>query len=366
MKLMAKRRRTLDRLLGSEFRKKFKRMHPEFERLLFGPASRTAMESARKIKKRFEAFKYWVVRDKRKAIDEMFFKYENLPPFTKEYWFMHLDSVEPGLSRQLVFMFMKYSSKAKSNRGIRLDKKPGIACWFFDGKKYDVAEVRHDVKIEKNRIHSPIFRFEGSYPNYSLKIYKGKKKIGDLKFHEAKKKRKYDFDNVFVGPLGFELVNLYLDFKGMLNSKKISGVSLVQKVIVTTPFLPWRWGWVHFRDGSVVEYFLPQLDFLGVKYRIKPTLRFTDRRGKRFDFENFEIKKAGDRWFLHTRGGELSLLMKSYASSRFIIQSIGKFHYDEYFTKVIDFSFKRGGKEISMEQVRHGSGLVEDAYGFTL
>lgn len=354
----------INEILTPEFRQKLNKINPKLEKLILKPVNRSASRAINGLKSRFSAFKYWIVRDERKAVDDMLFKYENLPPFTKEYWFMHLNGLDPKLSRQMILAFIKFSSGARGNN-MDLTKKPGIVCWLFDKRKHTIAELATEIKITNKKISSSIFCFEGTYPNYSLTILKKGKKICNLTFSEPKMDKKYKFSSDFTGPLGFEHINLYLDFKGTLNSRRISGKSLVQKVIATTPFLPWYWGHIHFKDGSRMEYFLPQLDILGIKYKIRSSLRFNYPDGRVTKLRDFEIKKSGDKWELNAANNKLSMKMKWYSSSKFMFESIGKFYYKEYFVEVTDFSLKDGGKTISMDKVGHGSGLVEEAYGFT-
>jgi hypothetical protein len=318
-----------------------------------------------KIKLKFDALKYWFLRDKRRSVDDMFFKYENLPPFTKELWFMHMNAMDPPTPRQMVLTFLKFNSCVRAN-DVDISKKPGVVCWLFDKKKYKVAEQAVDIGIRKNRISCPLFCLEGSYPNYSLKISKNGREICDFKFSESKIRKKNLFASDFIGPIGYENVNMYLDFKGKLNSKRISGKSIIQKVIITTPLLPWKWGNIHCRDGSMLNYWVPQLILFGSEYNIHPHLRFHHSSGKVFNFKDFEINKYGKRWELRTNDRNLSLILETYCSSKFVFKSIGKFSYNQHFADVIDFSFRDNKEVISMTDLGHGSGLIEDAYGFSL
>ncbi len=354
----------INEIITPEFRQKLNKINPKLEKLILKPVNQSTKKAINELKSRFIAFKYWIVRNERKAVDDMLFKYENLPPFTKEYWFLHLNGMDPKLPRQIILAFIKFSSGARGNN-MDLTKKPGIACWLFDKRKQIIAELATDINITKKKISSPIFCFEGTYPNYSLTILKKGKKICDLAFSEPKIGEKYKFSSNFIGPLGFEHINLYLDFKGTLNSRRISGKSLVQKVIATTPFLPWYWGHIHFNDGSRMAYFLPQLDILGIKYRIRSSLKFKHPDGRVTNLRDFEIKKSGDWWELHTADNKFFIKMKAYTSSKFMFESIGKFHYKEYFVEVTDFYLKDDRRTISMDKLGHGSGLVEEAYGFT-
>lgn len=278
---------------------------------------------------------------------------------------MHLNSVEASRPRQVVVCMIRFSSGGKGNRK-DLSKKPGIACWLFDGRKQTIAEGPADVRIRGKTISSPAFTFEGSYPDYSLTLCTAGKQIGRLCFHEPARGKKEKFFSNTIGPVGFYHYNLYLDFDGTLNSKRITGRSFIQKVVITSPMPAWWWGNLNFKDGSRLDYFLPRLDVLGHTYTLLSCLKFARPDGTVLRLGEFCIKKSGKEWELKTKDNRLSLKMRKYASSQFVFESIGRLEYDEHLVEVTSIHLQDGKKTLCLYSLGHGSGIIEDANGFLI
>jgi len=320
------------------------------------------IKGLKNIESRFAGFRYLISKGKREVVDEMLFTFEVLPPFAKEYWFFHLNSPD---KRQLILSFGRSLSSFKvddyviDNKALsEKEKECGMFSWFFDKKKNIVFNTKDTVRIDKNRIQSKKFHFYGSYPDYELKG-----NFCDIKFTEPKKGKKYKFKQYFRGPFGYELVNMYFDFSGTLNKKPFKGKSYIQKVILSTPFIPWKWGRINFTNGSILNFFIPYVDLFGFRYRFSPYLEFYDSKTqKTFVYKDVTVTSEKSKWII--KNGSLTLVIRPYASHEFRFKSFGKYSYKEFFVTVEDFSFKSGA--ISLSDLGKGSGLFEDASGFAL
>ncbi|MFH1750111.1 MAG: hypothetical protein ABH863_00360, partial [Candidatus Micrarchaeota archaeon] len=200
------------------------------------------------------------------AADEFFFDFAALPPLGKEYWFLHF--TDPKTKTQMVATFGRAQSEMDINR-LRIKGRVdelGMECaaviWVFDSKKKVLLNSRQHIRLEKGSVQNSLgfsskeaeFDFHGKYPKYELDYRRGKHQI-HLKLTKSPKGKPFEILNSFSPTIGMGLANLYFDFEGTLLGRPISGKCYVQKVILTSPFIPWNWGRFYFKDGGIFEFF---------------------------------------------------------------------------------------------------------------
>ncbi|MEK6843599.1 MAG: hypothetical protein AABY04_03860 [Candidatus Micrarchaeota archaeon] len=347
----------------------------EYENTLmqFSPIQKNEINRRiRQLENRFSSLTKFFKFQKYSAADDFLFKYEKLPPFGKEYWFLYF--VEPKTKHQLIVTFGRYSSHININKleltgsseETNISECAAVA-WMFDKKRKILlnskqkVEVVYGEKDSKKKIEfegkGNKFNFSGKYPNYNLSL---NTKMGNthLELYRSKKGKPFEIQHLFAGNLGFGLVNLYFDFKGTLLGKKIEGKCYVQKVIVTSPFIPWNWGRFYFQDGSIFEFFTPYIPFLPTKVKFASLVHYYDaKKNKTYKLKGLKIEKAAglSRW--HIFGDDYSLYARPYSEFLFKFEGLGFFKYYEYFTEAVDFY-------VMGKQLENGVGIIEDAYGF--
>jgi len=317
----------------------------------------------------------------KKEIDPMFFCFEDLPAYGKEYWFMKFVSTENDDDRQLLTMFgistndLRINSKRVNCSSGSEHKNGFMTSWFFDGGKHMVVDAPGKVSIGDNQIDvmgkdKTIVSYAGEYPKYGLSVTKGNRRICDLKLGApCDDSVPFEFSHFFKGFLGFALINLYFDFEGMLNNKKFKGKCYVQKVIVIGPFVPWYWGRIVFSNGSVLSYYVPYLKLYKFDYTLgDSSFEFYDNETKNtFKTKDISVEKFGKkfpRWVITNSKRSLFVSMNTYASHKFVFKRLGFFTYEEYLGRATDIMIE--GKSIDMKKLGSGFGLIEDAKGFVL
>ena len=348
---------------------------PENERKVIG-------QRIENIKGRYDNIKrLFLKKEKSKVVDDIFFSFDELPIFGKEYWFMKFTS-DTGSKTQLLFMFgrsagdMVINGKYLVNKRLSTDKRSGyVVSWAYDEEQKSIIDDQSTIKISKNSIdvkNKSIFAcFSGSFPKYDLNISKNDEEICSLKITEPEDQAlKFEICENYKAFFGYELVNLYFDFKGKLFGKDFSGKCYVQKVVVVGPFIPWRWGRIVFKNNSILTYFIPNLELMGLEYRIDPSFAYYDSVSKKnyryTDVDVYAFPCADDhmRWIVTGNKNNLFICMKSYGHEVFTFRKLSNFTYIEYLVEVIDFSLIIDGKKIDLMDVGGGFGMVEDTGGY--
>ncbi len=334
------------------------------------------------IKDRYDTIKrLFLKEEKSKVVDDIFFSFDKLPVFGKEYWFMKFTS-DTGSKTQLLFMFgrsagdMVINGKYLENKKLSRDKYQGyVVSWAYDEEQKSIIDDQSTIKIPKNSIDvknkSISACFSGSFPKYNLNISKNDKVICRLKITEPEDQAlKFEISENYKAFFGYELVNLYFDFEGKLFRKDFSGKCYVQKVVVVGPFIPWRWGRIVFENNSILTYFIPNLELMGLEYRIDPSFDYYDSISKKnyhytdVDVYAFPCADGCTRWIVTGNKNNLFICMKSYGHEVFTFRKLSNFTYIEYLVEVIDFSLSVDGKEIDLKDVGGGIGMVEDTGGY--
>ena len=69
-------------------------------------------------------------------------------------------------------------------------------------------------------------------------------------------------NNEFVGGMGYDIIRLHAcETTGKVGEDDVSGTAYFQKVTVQAPSVPWFWGFLHFDDGSYLDWFVPHASF---------------------------------------------------------------------------------------------------------
>ena len=322
-------------------------------------------------------------KEKKKAIDKFFYSFDELPILGKEYWFMKFTS-DTGSKAQLLFMFGRSAGDMSLNGKYIEDKQLGpnkykgyTVGWSYDNKQKSIVNDLGTIEMSDNKIDiengSVSSCFCGTFPKYNLRISKNNKEICNLKIIEPKKGNlSFEIYEEYKAFFGYNLINLFFDFEGKLFNKKFKGKCYVQKVVVVGPFIPWRWGRIVFKNGSILTYFTANLEILGLKYNKSMNSTYYDSISKKlYDYHDIEVyafpgSDGKVRWIVESKKNDLSIYMKSYGKEVFDFKRMGKFRYVEYLVEVIDFSLNLNNKNIGMKEVGGGIGVVEDTQGYVI
>jgi len=167
---------------------------------------------------------------------------------------------------------------------------------------------------------------------------------------------------------------LYFDFEGLLFDKEFSGKCYAQKVIVVGPFIPWKWSRIIFMNGSILTYYIPNIEIGGVEYEIRNFMEFYDAENKKMHrFKKAKVheypsekgdKRWDKRWVITAEEGKVFMVMKSYCKESFSFMNNFNFSYIENLVDVVDFQIEIEGKFITLKETGSGLGMVEDTSGF--
>jgi hypothetical protein len=331
------------------------------------------------IRSNFEKTKHlFLKKRKRREMDTWLFNCETLPKFGKEFWFMHFVSTDKDSKGQLILTFGQSEGKVNVNKMTidPRDKKPNVAsvCWAYLDKKMEILNSATTFTKSPGRFilknNEAEISFNGNYPKYSLCIKSKGKLIADLDTSGIKTKQKrYEFTENFKGVFGYELVNLYLDFKGVLDNKKIKGRAIVQKVLITGPFVPWRWGRFTFRDGSTLEFYKLYVGAKNLNYRVISTYRFSGiKSGEHSVFQNLIVDQIPNMpfWSVQSPDKKIMMILEIYSTEKFTLKARGNIDYTEHLVRIVYFQLERNGKIISLDDLGGGIGMFEVTKGYMI
>lgn len=341
---------------------------PDTQRLIL-----ESEEFQKNMEKRFS--RYRLMFDKRldRSYDEILFTLEDLPIFCKEYWFMLF--IEPG-GKELMCTFGRSRGNYEVN-GVRLssDDKNNLAfaAWYDDNGIVEHPQRKGTFKISPNKItctgENLNMSFEGKYPKYEFSI-DDFAKMSLSKPKNVLKGEFYEAHHLIGGLVG--VANLYFDFKGTLKGEPWKGKCHIQKVIMTSPLAPWRWGTFYFEDGSSFSYFSTLLTTLGKQISYKNVGHFYSAKdNKTYKIAPYNLAKVGDGkggWIFNSRVKDVkcSAKMTTRSAYAFNMKTFGDFTYMQYPTDLNEFTFEIEGKTYDLESLGKGSGFTEDAFGLLL
>jgi hypothetical protein len=318
-----------------------------------------------------------------KNIDDLLFSFDDLPLFGKEYWFMKF-TANDGSKRQFFLMFGRTDGDIEVNGRYIKDSKVSdnrtegyCVSWEYDEKQRTITDDLCTIEIKDDIIacfnDNISAEFCGSFPEYSLNIMEAGKKFCSL---TIKKPENTEFiselSEQFKGLFGFRLANLYFDFEGQLSCNDFSGKCYAQKVIVVGPFIPWKWSRIVFRNGSILTYFVPSIEVMGVEYDIYNSMSFYDSMTQKMHYfekvsvHEYPSEKEDKRWIVTAEGNKVFVVMKSYCKKSFSFRKDFDFKYIENLVEVIDLKIETNYDVITLDTTGSGQGMVEDTSGFVI
>ena len=319
------------------------------------------------------------------CLDEIFYKYESLIPFGKEYWFAIFNSLDGKKPMQLVATFGRRNSRRTEIDEIEVSGlnpvdgvlSTGAFVWCYDEKKkIFVSPVRSKTIAGEQSITTTGDGLEivisGTVPEYRVTI-KSDEINGDFKLTRPLSGYDEEVLNELKMGLNYQVYNLYYNFTGTLNDKEFSGRCYLQKVILSTPLVPWYWCRLIFRDGSFLVFFKPYFGSKEYNYALRNKGAFYSAKHDRlFWFQNIIVNsdKRNVYWRFRSsgNGSAMDISVKAYANHLFSFRSGGFFNYHEYMVIVKKFFFSGDGGEIvvNYKDLGPGAGMVEDATGILI
>lgn len=350
---------------------------PEIEKKAF-------IESIQKIKESEDKIERLLLKKEiKRGIDDFLFSFEELPLFGKEYWFMKF-TADDGSRRQFFLTFgrsagdIEVNGKYVENSRIIDNKTEGYCVsWAYDEMQRGITDDLGVIEVKDERVTciSKDMRaeFYGSFPKYVLDISNNGEIICSLDIKEpADNNYNSEVSEQFRGLFGYRLANLYFDFKGILFEKEFSGKCYAQKVIVVGPFIPWKWSRIVFRNGSILTYYIPNIEIGGVEYNIYNSMDFYDAetrkmyRFKKAKVNEYPSEKGDKRWVITAEEGRVFMVTKSYCKESFSFTNNFNFRYIENLVDVVDFQAETEDRVITLQETGSGLGMVEDTSGFVI
>ncbi|WP_292469684.1 hypothetical protein [Methanolobus sp.] len=350
---------------------------PDMEKKAFIASIEEMKESKDKIERLL------MQKKSRKSIDGLLFSFEELPLFGKEYWFMKFTS-NNGSKRQFFLMFGRSAGDIEVNgRYVEdsqvINDRTGGYCvsWAYDDAQRWITDDFGTIEVTDGKINCSNgdiqADFYGSFPKYTLSIANGGVNICSVDIREPVDD---DYDSElsehFKGLFGYRLANLYFDFKGELFGRDFSGKCYVQKVVVVGPFIPWKWSRIVFRNGSILTYYIPSIEVMGLEYEIYNSMSFYDadtklmHSFKKATVHEYPSEKGDKRWVITAEGNNVFVVTKSYCRESFSFKNDFNFNYVENLVEVMDLKIETDSKVITLEETGSGLGMVEDTSGFVI
>ena len=318
-----------------------------------------------------------------RSIDELLFSFEELPLFGKEYWFMKF-TADDGSRRQFFLMFGRSAGDIEVNGRYVEDSQVADDCtegycvsWQYDEGQRNISddlciiEVKNGViSCSNNDIRA---EFRGIFPDYSLTIMEDNNELCSVAINEPEDDEfNSELSEQFKGLFGYRLANLYFNYDGRLSGREFSGKCYAQKVIVVGPFIPWKWSRVVFRNGSILTYYIPSIEVMGLEYDVYNSMSFYDASTKKMhNFKKARVQeylsaKGDKRWVITAEGNRVFVVMKSYCKESFSFKNNFNFNYIENLVEVMDLKVETDSGVITLEETGSGLGMVEDTSGFVI
>ena len=333
-----------------------------------------------------ERFKTHIYKasDPSPSLDGIFYRQESLIPYGKEYWFAIFTSLDKkNKPVQLIASFGRRNSRKSVVDNVEISGssmadgslRTGAFVWCYDGRRKLAVPT-----IETTTTFSPVsvrsageglsIEISGAAPAYRVKV-ESEAISGD--FAVRKPSRGYDEEilNELKMGLNYQVYNLYYDFYGQLNGKDCSGRCYLQKVILSTPLVPWYWSRFVFKDGSSFVFFKPYFGSRELNYALRNKGAFYNAsEDKLYWVYDIDVKhdKGMKNWKFTSEGEDysLSVAVKAYADHGFSFRYGGAFNYNEHMANVRKFEFVADGSRVSLKKLGFGAGIVEDATGILI
>jgi hypothetical protein len=314
----------------------------------------------REFEKNYSKIKDFLSQWNLKPLKKFFLRKSQLPPFCKEYWFLHFVSGK----KQLIATFGHAFPPAKVGKTIAgAGQSLATVVWFFDGKKLAPIDCNLGLENESEGIRlrngskqvslesrgKTGFRLSCSGNGFSGEF--DSKPLSGLAF---------DAGDYTIGPLGYRMLNYYQGFSGGVNGKKWAGKCYLQKILGAGPFLQWKWGRIYFEKGYILDFFSPDAP---PQVKEKPFARLAVWKSGKLVFETkkVEIENKGREWKVELP--EISFKGRTYSRKEFRMESLGKFSYWENLVEARECWILEKGKKVKLEG---GYGICEDTRGAML
>lgn len=304
----------------------------------------------------------------RAGFDDYFYSLEKLPIGRKEYWFLYFTSTTGSL-QQMVLTFGKSNPSATVNLiNTPAAEEHTVFGWFYDLRKNVFASSNAELGADKaqcrleGRWNDGGFEFRKKPPNHELTVKNVCRLVLSVPAN-GPAQESYALLSIPKTSIGANLYNAYFDVKGTLNEKKFNGKAYVQKVVLTAPFVPWDWGRITFRDGSILDFLVVKLGVENAAKEIFSQATFY-HAGKNETMKFNGVAATKKSGFFRVNANGFSLSARIYAEMPFVMQSVGRFLYDEHLVKLISFSLP--SKNIGLSDLGGGIGLIERARGYML
>ncbi|MDP6906893.1 MAG: hypothetical protein QF440_05695 [Candidatus Thalassarchaeaceae archaeon] len=171
---------------------------------------------------------------------------------------------------------------------------PGMVCaWWYDGEEMYEPYLIREARIAALDSEHPMWPGSGEFPgagavvpvteddlsmglsddgsHFWIHCKGGSDAIADgapKKFEfritpltEAASSAAYS-NNVFGKGMGYDIIRLHAcSAEGLVDEEAVQGTAYFQKVTVQAPSVPWFWGFLHFSDGTYLDWFIPHASF---------------------------------------------------------------------------------------------------------
>ncbi len=171
---------------------------------------------------------------------------------------------------------------------------PGMVCaWWYDGKEMHEPYLMREARIAALDRNHPMWPGNGDFPGSGAVVpitdddlsmglsddgshfwlhCKGsasavnngapsKFELRITPWTEAASSAAYS-NNVFGNDMGYDIIRLHAcKAEGNIDDVQVEGTAYFQKVTVQAPSIPWFWGFLHFSDGTYLDWFIPHASF---------------------------------------------------------------------------------------------------------
>lgn len=317
------------------------------------------------------------------CLDEIFYKHENLIPYGKEYWFAIFTSMDRKKPMQLVSCFGRRNTRRSIIDDIELNGlnptsnvlNTGAFTWCYDGRKKLVVPTSEAQTTAAGNSITTIsdalkISISGTVPEYHVTIDSSPIKC-DFKLKKPASGYDEEILNEIKMGLNYQVYNLYYNFEGTLNGKEHAGRCYLQKVILSTPLVPWNWSRLVFKDGSFFVFFKPYFGSKDINYALRNKgLFYSAAHDRLFWIYNMDVEHDSRfvNWKFRSSSDDytLNIAVKAYSHHEFNFKSGGTFKYNEFLVNVKKFDFKSHDVNVNIKKLGIGSGMVEDATGLLI
>lgn len=236
-----------------------------------------------------------------------------LPPLRRLSWWWWWwlvvlpDAENPKRSRQLMVLWStKDAPRVRVNDhmwrpggrfhidGEGAHTLPGMVCaWWYDGETMHEPYLMREARIAALDGRHPMWPADGAFEGAGAVVPLTEEDLsmgladdgshfwlrcaGDAAAVEGGAPARFDLkitpwtesastaaysNNVFGNDMGYDIVRLHAcRCEGTIDEVPVQGSAYFQKVTVQAPSIPWFWGFLHFDDGTYLDWFIPHASF---------------------------------------------------------------------------------------------------------